>query len=269
MLALRPRLAALVVLGAVTSAHAQFENPWSNSYGHHFNNPGSAYLDAMFWNRVNQNLMLRSMLVSKGVPKEKVRAMTDQQVLAALGGAKKAAEAAKPAPSAVPASRFKPSGQRLFLNELAAGLSKDPAQQKALRTVFETGINAYNAENAKEGLANDVAGGLTFLLGVSLLVLQDGAAPDDDGLLVLARQLQQAMDTPDLKRASDADKQKTFELLVGLGSFLFATWQQAAEAHDDAGKAAAKTLAASFLKEFLKLEPSKVHITATGLTVSN
>jgi hypothetical protein len=243
-----------------TSASAQY----TNSYGYTFNNPISSSLNQMSWDRINQRLLLKSMLRKKGFTDAQLNAMSTDQLMASLGGAKKAAAESKSVPTSG-ASKFKPSSKRLLLPALAAALSKEPETQKALMSIFEAGMQGYAQEAGKEGLANDVAGALTFFLAAAMLVTNDGVAPDDDGLTIVARQLQQIFDTPEMKKVADADKQKFFELLVGMGSWLMASWQIAGQTNDEPLKAQLKEAARGVIKGFLKLEPSQVRITSAGL----
>jgi len=260
------RLAVLSLLIS-SGAFAQFSNPYTNSYGFRFNNPISASLNQMMWDRINQQMLLKSMLRKKGFTDAQLNGMSSDQLLASLGGGKQAAEESKKVPAPA-ASRFKPSVKRLLTPALAASLTKEPEQQKVLLQIFEAGLTAYATEAGKEGLGNDLAGAVAFFLGAAMMVSHDGVAPDDDGLTLVARQLQQVFDTPEMKKAPDADKQKFFELLVGMGSWILASWQVAVETNDEPLKAQLEEAAAGVIKGFLKLEPSQVQITAAGLQIS-
>jgi hypothetical protein len=240
---------------------------YTNSYGYSFNNPISSSMNQMMWDSLNQQVLLKSMLRKKGFTDAQLNAMSKEQMIANLGGGPQAAAEVKklPAPSA---SKFKPSARRLLVPELVKALTKEPEQAKVLTQLFEAGLTAYATEAGKEGLGNDIAGAMAFFLGVSMMITHDGVAPDDDGLTIVARQLQQLFDTPQLKKVSDADKQRFFELLVGMGSYLLASWQSAVETNDDAFKAQLRDAASGVIKGFLKLEPSQVQITAAGLQVT-
>ncbi len=253
-------LAAAALLTAAPAA-AQY----TNSYGYTFNNPISASINSMMWSRLNDRLLYKSMLKKQGYGDAQLDAMSTSELEAALtGGAKKATgEAKKPAPPA--AARFKPAKKRLLLTSLAAALTKDPAQQRALVEVFEAGLKAYEAEASKDGLANDLGGATAFFLGVAWFVFHDGQEPDSDGLTRVARQLQLLFDTPEVRKVADADKQRFYELLVGMGTWLGAAWQQASADGDEATKAQLKEAAAAVLQGYLKVEPSKIRITSAGL----
>lgn len=265
----RFRFAAVVVAAAVSLTAAPASAQYMSSYGYSFNNPISASLNTMMWDRVNQRMLLKSMLRRHGFTDAQIDKMSSDQMLAALGGAKMVAEAAKQAPTpATAATKFTPAKKQLLVPTLISSLTKDKAQQQALKEVFDAGFQAYEVEAAKEGLDHDVAGAIAYFIGVAYLVYHEGQEPDDDGLTLFARQLQQSMDTPDLKKVASADKQKFYELLVGLATWLIAGWQTAVQTNDDAFKAQLKESAGGVLKGYLKLEPDKVKFTAAGLEVA-
>lgn len=265
----RFRFVAVVVACAVALTAAPVGAQYMSSFGYSFNNPISATCNSLLWQKMNQRMLLRTMLKERGYTDAQLGQMSSDQMLAALGGAKQAAEACTKLPvPATAATKFKPTGKRLVVPALATALTEDKAQQAALREVFEAGLKAYEAEAGKDGLANDLAGAVAFFLGTAYLVFHDGEEPDGDGLTLLARGLQLTMDTPELKEVSAADKQKFYELLVSLSTWLGVTWQQAVQDGDEALKAQLKDAAAAALKGYLKLEPEKVRITASGLEVA-
>ncbi len=256
------RTAALALALLASAASAQ----WTNSYGYSFNNPVSASINQMVWDRINQGLLLKSMLKKKGYTDEQLKGLSNEQMVGLLGGAKKAAEESKAVPL-TGASKFKPAGKRLLVGELASALTKEPEQQKVLREVFEQGIKGYEAEAGKEGFTNDLAGATAFFLGTAYYVFNNGTDPDGDGLTLVARQLQHVFDTPEVKKTPDADKQKLYELMIGMGTWLGVTWQVAVKENNAELQAKLKEAAGAVLKGYLKLEPSQVKITAAGLSV--
>ncbi|MEW5742774.1 MAG: DUF6683 family protein [Myxococcota bacterium] len=259
------RFRVVVVLAALTATSALAQ--YTSSFGYSFNNPMSAMANDFFFQRMNQRALLRSMLKKRGYTDQKLNDMTTDQMIAALGGSKNAVEASREVPAPT-ATKFKPSGKRLLVPTLAASLSQDKAQQQALVELFDQGIKAYEQEASKDGFVNDVAGAVAFFIGSAYFVFHDGQEPNEDGLTLFARQLQHAMDTPELKKVPAADKQKFYELLVGMGTWLGVTYQLAAQNDDAALKAQLKDAAGSVLKGYLKLEPSKVDITANGLVIA-
>lgn len=256
-------LAVALALGAAP-ASAQYRG----LSGFSFNNPVSASIDTMLWTRMNARLVYRVMLKKRGYTDAQLGPMSTAEMERILGGTQAALAASRQAPPAAPATGFKPSKGRLLVPALAASLTKDKEQQKALASVFEAGLQGYAKETEKEQLATDLGGGIAFFIACAYAVVNDGSEPPDEGVTALARQLQQALDTPQLRKVSDADKQRFFELLVSLGTWLLVTWQQAANDGDAALQASLKQTAGDVLRGYLKLEPQKVRITAAGLELA-
>lgn len=262
-------LSPLVVASLVVTA-LPADAQWKNSYGYSFNNPISATLNQHVWDGINRRLLLRSMLRKKGTYTDaQLDKMTEAQLLAALGGAKQAAaESVKTAAPAGTGSKFRPARTRLAVSDLVASLSKDPAAQQALTTLFETGLTAYEKEAQKDGLVNDLGGAMAFFLGSAWMVWHDGQEPDENGVTLVARQLQQLFDTPELQKTPDADKQKVSELLICFGTYVDFVFLQARQKKDPQGLAQARELAGTMLKGFFKLEPGQVNITSAGLQIT-
>jgi hypothetical protein len=240
---------------------------YTNSYGYSFNNPVSASCNSMFWDSMNSRLIYRMMLKKHGYTNEQLGQMSTDQMLAALGG-KDSAKAEVQKPIANPATRFVSTGNYLLLPALTQSLTKVPAEQKALLQVFDQGVQYYEKEAGPNGLGHDVAGAMVFLIAASYYVFNDGQDPNGDGTEILARAIQRNMDTPAFRQIADADKQKFYELMIGLGTYLGAAYQLAVNAKEVEQVKALKGVAADALKGFLKLDPKTVRITANGLEVS-
>jgi hypothetical protein len=259
-------LVVAFLAAAVHPAHAQY----TNSYGYSFNNPMSATANQMMWDGVNRRLLLRSFLKKRGYTDDKLNAMSTAQMEAALGtgsgtGDAKPAAKAPPAPKLVAgATKFKPSKGRVLVGPIIDSLVADKDQRKALVTVMETALTAYEAQAKKSGFENDIAGSMAFFIGSSYLVYS-GTEPPDTGLEMLAGAIRQQMSTAQMAQVASADKQKFYELMLVLGTFLLVGQQQAAASGDAATAATLKTQAADALKGFLKLDPDTFKITDNGL----
>jgi hypothetical protein len=253
----------LFLLAMLAPAWAQY----TNSYGYSFNNPISASCNSMFWDKMNSRLVYRVMLKKKGYTNAQLNQISTEQMLAALGGAAQARSAAK-APVSGAATKFSPAGKSLLLPAMVNSMVNDREQQKALLEVFEQGLKAYEKEAASSGFQNDVAGAMVFLIGACYYVFNNGLEPNSDGTEIIARALQQNLDTPAFRQIADADKQKFYELMVGLGTYLGLAYQQAVADNDAAQAETLKDAAADALKGFLKLDPATVRITANGLEIA-
>jgi hypothetical protein len=208
------------------------------------------------------------MLRKRGLYSEdQLQHMTEQQLLAALGGSKEVAAQAKALPS-VAGAKFKPAQGRLMVDQLAGALSTDPQGQRALRVVFEQGLKAYEQQAAKEGLSTDLGGATAFFLGCVYMVWHDGREPHEDGVVMAARQMQQLFDTQKMRETADADKQRLYETLIGLGTWLLFANQQAVKGGDAKQRAQIRDGSGQILQTLFKLDAAKIDFSSAGLSVS-
>lgn len=264
---MKPMARLLIPLMMLAVFAPAWSDQYTNSYGYSFNNPVSASVNSMFWDSMNSRLIYRMMLKKHGYTDAQLGQMSTDQMLAALGG-KASAQTEAQKPVSNPATKFSPTGGSLLLPALTQSLTKDPEQQKALLEVFEKGVQYYEKEAASSGMGNDVAGAMAFLIASSYYVFNDGQDPNGDGLKIIALAIQHNMDTPAVRQIANADKQKFYELMIGLGTYLGVTYQLAVNSKEAAQVKALKGVAADALKGFLKLDPKTVRITANGLEVS-
>jgi hypothetical protein len=239
---------------------------YTNSYGYTFNNPVSASANAIFWSKMNARLTYRMMLKKRGYTDEQLGKMSTEQMEAILGGAAAAPEAKK-AISGAP-SKFRMAASYLCLPDLVKSLTDNQEYQKALLEVFIQGIQGYEKEAAPDGFDHDVAGAMTFFIAAAYYVYRDGEEPNGDGTTFIGRAIQEALDTPEFRQVTDADKQKFYEFMIGMGTYLIVAYKQAATAEDIKTAGQLKSSAADVLKAYLKLDPMTVRITAKGLEVA-
>jgi hypothetical protein len=256
---------ALLALGTMIALSSPATAQYTSSYGYTFNNPISASCNTMFWNKMNARMLYRTMLKKKGYTDAQLNPMSTEKMLALLGGDPGAAEARKSAPGA--ATKFTMAGRYLLVSELAKGLVEDRETQKALQEVFVQGIREYEKQAAPSGFSRDVAGAITFFLGTAYFVYRGGEDPDEKGLDRIGWAIQAAWDTPEFKAISNSDKQKFYELMISLGTYLAVAYQQAVTGGNAVAAEQLKGAAAEILKGYLKLDPKTVRITANGLEI--
>jgi hypothetical protein len=95
----------------------------------------------------------------------------------------------------------------------------------------------------------------------------NGLEPNENGTEIIARALQQNLNTPEFRQIADSDKQKFYKLMVGLATYLGVAYQQAVTSNDSRWIGQLKDAASASLKGFLKLDPTTVLITANGLEI--
>jgi hypothetical protein len=257
-----------LILALALSVSATAWGQYQSTYGYSFNNPISATCNSLAWSNMNARLTYRTILKRHGYTDAQLGQMSTDQMMAAMGGAKSAkAEAKKPVQGA--ATSFRRARGYLLLPAMARSLVKDPEQQKALLEVFDQGMKEYEKQAEPQGLKNDVAGAMVFLIASSYYVFNDGLEPDSDGTDILIRVLQQNLDTDEFRGIADADKQKFYELMIGLATYIGATYEMAKAENDAELADTLKAAAGDALKGFLKFDPATVRFTPNGLEVSS
>ena len=241
---------------------------YRSSYGYTFNNPLSAFCNDLAWNEINARLTYKSMLKKKGYADAQIESLSTKRMIEILGGEARAAAASSGASVAPGASLFKPAGKRLFFPALAQSLAADAEGRQALLEVFEAGMKGYEEGAAENGFINDLAGAMAYFVGVGYFIIRDGEAPDEKGLDEVGFALRRSMDTPRVRSIADSEKQKFYELMIGLGTYFAAAYGQSVEGGDAKAVAVLKEAAGESLKGFLGLDPATIRITRAGLEIA-
>ena len=165
-----------------------------------------------------------------------------------------------------PATRFKPSGRRVmltaFVNEAASGTD----ERQSIRSLLESVFKSYESAAEKGGMAHDLAGALAFYVGASYRAYMGGAELSETGSAFVARQIQAALDTPQMRAASDLEKQQLYETYIMLAGLLAA--RQEIAKGDAAAIKELRPFGADGLKQLLKVDLSRVKITDEGLRIT-
>jgi hypothetical protein len=170
--------------------------------------------------------------------------------------------AAKKSAPASPPSRFTPSGTRILLGPLVKALVEDVAQRAAIEAAVEAVLRAYEEQAATFGAKDDLAGALCFFLETHYAAAHEGEEIPNEATAVLLRQMRAALDTPETRAASDADKQGLHEFFAIQAAFLLLRMQAAAQEGDEAAKGAVRAAGLEGLRTLLDTEPARLSITA-------
>lgn len=233
------KLAILVVL-ALAAGPVRGQSGWVNPHtGGLWNNPGSCLLDTMIRNRMNQQMLERSI----------------------------GRQAETTAPQA-------PRGQRLTYRpvehlgnaqEMSASLTDSPEDRQNLTGFFLEALEKYRVASAQVGRANDVGYALAFCLGCCYGAFNGCDVPDDT-LMALAAQMDQALaDMPGFAQASDSQRQTVAESAVMVGMFVAAGYEQSSD--DAEAREAFVDLAKSSFRSLTGLDPESVRLTSSGLRI--
>ncbi len=295
----------LVLGPAASAAPVVTQWAGASTFGIGFNNPMSAWANQTMWQSTVASVSMREPLEKMGYSDGQLDNMSADEMIAALRGGRPASgaptaavvppppEAPPPRPvpaviSVVPnvvpaktvlakgdlaglvfpatsATKFKPTRGRLAVNQLVSELTTDPAVVKDITALVELGLKEYDREAAADGLVNDVAGSMAYFVGSCSYVINDGTAPDPEGLALVGRMLQQLLENPRVKKVSSVEKQKLHEFLVGFGTIVLGVYEVSAESKDTATISALKDGCYSFANQTLKLDLRQYQITGFGL----
>jgi hypothetical protein len=228
----------LLVVGlAAMPAAAQFTNPYNWSS---WNNPVSSSIDLMISQRIERQVLERSLLKKYG------KAPT-----AAAAPAPAPAPEQKPPPKQpLTATDFKPVGPKgKVAATFAASLEGlDATQKKQFETVFNDAVKAIEAE--KDFRKNNLAYALALLLGASVQVTTGKEVSDADSQ-ELARGLNDLLAAEDgFKKLSAKDRQTFYESCLVMGGLIIGLYTAGAESNDQALMEQAKGLGKTALERF-------------------
>jgi hypothetical protein len=165
------------------------------------------------------------------------------------------------------AARFNKGKARLTFNDLAEAFSGGDADaKKVVLQIMTEGAKAFEDAAKKEepGAESDVAIAMSFFL-TSLHGISTGKELGDAEGDAFLPQIYSIFDSPEMKSASDTDKQKFWEYCVG--SALFCVGMH--EASDDKeSKDAYKKLAGELFKTLLPVDTKNVQFTKDGMKIT-
>lgn len=211
---------------------------WVNPYtGGTWNNPGSCLLETMIRNRMNRQMLEKS--ITRPVP------------------------ARQAAPARV---TYRASDSLANAAQLAASLTDDPKDRNNLEQFFREALTNYRAAARKDGRPNDVGHALALCIAVSYGVATDRDVPES-AVPAITRQMDEALlAMPGLREAGDEQKQSVAETFAMVGMFLAAGYDQSVREHKTEARAAYKQLAEASFRALTGVDPGELKLTAAGLT---
>lgn len=237
---LMKKLAVLVaVLSFLWAGPSAGQAGWVNPYtGGIWNNPGSCLLDTMIRNRMNEQMLKKSI-------------------------GRRAQE--KPAVQRAERLTYRRAENLGNAEQLAASLTDNPKDRRELTGFFLEALEKYRQAAAKQGRADDVGHPLALCLACSYSVA-NGCDVPDDSLMALARQMDVALaDMPGFREATDGQRQTIAETFVMLGMFVAAGYEQSGNKAE--ARAVFVELAESSFRSLTGLEVRSVTLTPSGMRV--
>lgn len=221
------------------------------------------------WNRSFSSLCLVTFALISGLvlPRPAVAQPTSNSPAALSGIAKRLASGKinSGATAASGATRFTPSGKRIYVAKMVDSLAENAEQKKALTDLFENALTTFDAEVKKVGMANDMVPALAFYIQ-TLWTVQSGKTVSEENGDRLISQLRGALSYPEIAGMSDSEKQSLYEYGVCM-STLTLTLHQAAEGKPDQMRTL-RSFARESLSKIVGVDADRISIGAKGLEVS-
>lgn len=167
------------------------------------------------------------------------------------------------------ATRFKPSGKRILIPDLARRMASNPEQRESLQNLFEEGMKIFEAEAEKQGTTNDVAAALTFFTAAQWSIYNGGGSISDAREKVLIKQFQATLNVPEMRNAGDAEKQALYEWYISTSMFSLVMSGQAEKTNSAETAAGVRVFAGKMLTLVFGVAPDRVHVGDKGLEIAN
>jgi hypothetical protein len=158
------------------------------------------------------------------------------------------------------ATRFKPAGTRLILDSFVNSLVEGAEERKGLREALNGMMEEYEKAAKSSGLDND----LTLAVGYAVSQywsLWKGTEVSDKATDALYQQMRGILETPEVAKLSDADKQRLYEKTLYMVFIIQVL--QAAGSKDKVAVAAQ-----GGLQGLVGIEADKLRLTEKGLTAA-
>src|SRR5215467_8823511 len=145
---------AIALLAGAQRVPAQFTGPYTDSMGGGFNNPISAQMSTMLWNRIFY-------------PKA---SGTSGRGTAPPSAAARASQPEPNRPAGDSAMRFRPTGTYIKTREMADHLGNTPAERAQYLTLMNAVLDGFGQRVKQAGLQNDLPIALSCFLAENVRI---------------------------------------------------------------------------------------------------
>lgn len=167
------------------------------------------------------------------------------------------------APKPSGATKFQPSSKRSAVDNFMSRLGGTPEQKKQLRANVEALFKTLEDEAERLKMNNDVAGAATLCI-ITLHGISTGNDEFSDAMeRAVYRQMQGALDSDDMRKATDTQKQEQYDSLMGTAVFSLLRYGLAKETKDSTSIREAKEGASNSLRGLMGT--NKIRITDSGI----
>jgi hypothetical protein len=178
----------------------------------------------------------------------------------------KSSSKAKPPPAPAQPLTFRESGTPIAPAKMAS--SYPEASRAQAQRMFENTLAAYHKIEQKAGLPrNDMGGALATFVAGNYFTWRDQTVPDDAFKALVSQMNASLSRVPELRNASDAEKQELYEQLAITGMFVMLTREGLQQRPDPQHATQMKQAAKGYLEQFFKVGPERMQIDSRGLVM--
>src|SRR5262245_49387008 len=262
MVEMKPARFALISLALITAivatahrAPAQYTGPYTDSMGGSFNNPISAQMSTMLWNRIFY-------------PK----ANGNGSKSASSSSTRTTAPRAQPAPNKTmdeSALRFRPTGTRITTRKLADQLGNTPAEREQYLKLMNGVLDGFDQKVKAAGLQNDIAIALSYFLAENARIYHGAPELSDQQYVDIRNVIAEALVTLDaLGSITDRTKQEFYEGLVTYTGITQWGYEQSKQANNNDMARLYQKVAGQNLQTVTKMSPDDINFDPNRLSAA-
>ena len=221
---------------------AEGANSWSSAYtGGVWNNPGSALLDTMIYNKMMAGASLKKM-------------QRENSVKAGAPEISRTVYRPSSSPSKVPL-------------RVAEVFSNENASKKELTAFFKEALVSFDQISNQAGRPHDLGFALAFFAGVCVGISTENEV-DDSAILAAATQMDRLLaEQPGMVSATNAGKKDFAEVLACMAIFALAGHNQAEEEGNGEAADSFRQFGRQAMIEFLGMDPHQLRMDGQGIHI--
>lgn len=155
------------------------------------------------------------------------------------------------------------------LKAIADEMGKSAEEKAMFLQVFTETKKGFEAQ-VTNGMKNNIAAAMTFLMASAVTVYQQSAEPSDAATEKLFRGLNSMFDEiPEMANVSSKDKQFLYDLYISYGGLILASYQEAKESNDKKAIDSVRVIAGSALLDFFKINPNSIYFEGDSLRMKS
>jgi uncharacterized protein DUF6683/putative nucleic acid binding protein len=258
-------LAALTIVALSKQADAQYTDTmgrqWTTSMGGVFNNPISAQISSMAWNRIFSQTAMRSV-------SDRAATATAKAPSATTG------TAASPAPAENKTGdpgllRFRSTGTHISTPKLAEQLASTPAEREQYLKLMNAVLEAFDQHVKEAGLQNDLAIAMSYFLAENARIYRGLPDLSDQQFVNLRNVIADAfLSTGALNNITDRQKQEFYEGLVAYTGITQFGYEQSKQANNDQMAKSYQKVAGQNLQTVTRMSPDSIKFGPDGLSAT-